>query len=258
MLVSTKNEVTEATGEVSLVSPRRGWSLVKWPVGLALLGILYWLNRTKIDDFFIAPKNWGCLAAALGMIGFSTILTIVRWHLLVSALGIPFHLKDAFRLGFAALFLNFGPGGLVTGDLFKGYFIAREQPGRKAQAAATVLLDRILGLIPLLILGSLASLFLNAFPASYMADGVRWFLWLGSLGGILGLAIMLQPWFTRSVWVRSMGKLPYIGRIFVDVLNGVTLYQGRPRVLGFAIAMGFVGHIVTICGFYYGALGAQV
>lgn len=245
-------------GDVSLISMSRVWRWTKLPLGLALLGVMYWNYRDQLHDFVARPKDWGSLALAFSMISFSTVLVIVRWYLLVWALDIPFRLRDAFRLGFLGLCLVFAGPGLVGADLFKAYFIAREQRQHKAQAAATVLLDRILGLIPLVLLGAFASLFAKSVASTMVDTGMRWILWGGSVGGILGLVVMLQPSFTRSIWIRSLSKLPYVGRIFVEVLNGVTLYQSRPRVLIFAVLMGFVGHIVTIGGFYYGALGVRV
>lgn len=243
------------------MSLNRLWNWIKWPLGIGLLVLLYLnlRNQQGFRDFLASPKNWGYLSASLLLITFSTVLAIVRWHLLIWALDIPLRFGDALRLGFAALPLNIVcPGGLVGGDLFKAFFIARSQPGRRAEAAATVLLDRVLGLIPLVVLGAIASLFLEQLPASVVNTGVRWILLLGSIGGVLGLFIMLQPWFTRLIWVRGLAKLPYVGSIAVNILNGVTLYQSRPRVLVFAVLMGFVGHVATICGFYYGAVGAGV
>jgi uncharacterized membrane protein YbhN (UPF0104 family) len=74
-------------------------------------------------------KHWGLLAASAGCCLAMVVGTIVRWHLLVRALGLPFRLRDAFRLGFLSYALNFVSLGNVGGDLFKAIFIAREQPG---------------------------------------------------------------------------------------------------------------------------------
>ena len=81
-------------------------------------------------------------------------VTIVRWYLLVRALGLRFRLVDAFRLGYLGYLLNFVSVGSVGGDLFKAIFIAREQPGRRAEAVATVLVDRIVGMYGLVLLTS--------------------------------------------------------------------------------------------------------
>ena len=81
-------------------------------------------------------------------------LTFVRWYLLVRALGLNFRLLDAFRLGFLGYLFNFVSVGSVGGDLFKAIFIAREQPGRRTEAVATVLVDRVVGVYALVLLTS--------------------------------------------------------------------------------------------------------
>ena len=78
-------------------------------------------------------------------------MTFVRWYLLVRALQLQFRLVDAFRLGFLGYLFNFVVVGSVGGDLFKAIFIAREQPGRRAEAVATVLVDRIVGVYALVL-----------------------------------------------------------------------------------------------------------
>ena len=50
------------------------------------------------------------------------------------ALGIPFTLRNAFRLGFMGYLLNFVGPGAVGGDLFKAYFVASDQKSRRAEA----------------------------------------------------------------------------------------------------------------------------
>ena len=65
-------------------------------------------------------------------------------------LHLPFRLRDAFRLGFLAFLLNFVSVGAVGGDLFKAFFIARDQPGRRTEAVATVVVDRLVGFYALL------------------------------------------------------------------------------------------------------------
>ena len=42
----------------------------------------------------------------------------------------------------------------MGGDLFKAIFIAREQPGRRTEAVATVLVDRVIGMYALVLLTS--------------------------------------------------------------------------------------------------------
>ena len=87
------------------------------------------------------PKDWGLLIAAFVLTFVAVSLSFLRWWLLVWALGLPFRILDAFRLGFIGYLMNFVSAGAVGGDLVKAFFIAREQPGRRAEAVATVVVE---------------------------------------------------------------------------------------------------------------------
>ena len=233
----------------------RIWSWIKWPAALALVAFLFYRYRAELSEFSTQQKDWRFLWGALILCSTGMIVTIVRWHLLVWALDIPFRMRDAFRLSFMGMLLNYAGPGLVGGDMFKGLFIAREQKSRKAVAAATVLLDRVLGLLSLFLLGSIATMLLRNPPRSGLHTAIFWTLWGGSAAGIAGLVILLQPALTRWSWIRKLGNLPYVGRIMVDVLNGITLYQSKPRVLVLATLLGIASHTALISGFYCCALG---
>ena len=63
------------------------------------------------------PSHGWALAAAVGLSLAGVTITIVRWHWLIRALGLPFRLRDALRLGFLGYLLNFVSFGSVGGDL---------------------------------------------------------------------------------------------------------------------------------------------
>ena len=67
----------------------------------------------------------------------AVVLTFVRWYLLVTPLGLPFHLRDAIRLGFVGYLFQFASLGAVGGDLFKAAFLAHEQPRRRPEGTTT-------------------------------------------------------------------------------------------------------------------------
>ncbi|TXT16411.1 MAG: hypothetical protein FD138_4759, partial [Planctomycetota bacterium] len=85
------------------------------------------------------------------------MLTFLRWFVLVKALGFPFTVRDALRLGFIGYLFNFVAPGSVGGDLVKAGLLAKEQSNRKTTAVATVLLDRILGMLALFLIGACAA-----------------------------------------------------------------------------------------------------
>ncbi|MFO1021375.1 MAG: lysylphosphatidylglycerol synthase transmembrane domain-containing protein [Planctomycetales bacterium] len=233
------------------------WRWLKWVVALGLIAGLIYFNRKDISDFRNLEKDWGYLGIGFVLCLVATLSTFFRWYLLVRALDFPFRVWDAIRLGFmGTLFIYAGPG-LVGGDLFKAVFLAREHPGRRAVAASTVFLDRLLGMLALFNLGAIASLFVP-FQNSPEQIAIRTILWTGSVAGMLGIALLLQPWFTHLKWIQSLGRIPKLGPIFISLLNGLVLYQSRVSVIVIVVIMGIFNHVANFTGMYCCALALNL
>ncbi len=226
------------------------WTWVKWTIALGLLALLIHSNRGDLSQFGGLKKDWNLIGVAFALCLFATLLTFLRWFLLVLVLDFPFRIRDAIRLGFMGqLFIYAGPG-LMGADIFKAFFLAKDNPGRRGIAASTVFLDRLLGMLSLFILGALASI---SAPASGTGIDMplRWLLWAGRISGVIGVTVLLQPFVTRNRLIQKLGTLPTIGRVMMGILNGVGLYQNRPRVIVLAILIGIVSHACNFTGMYF-------
>src|SRR5262245_50011188 len=116
--------------------------VAKFTLAFGILAVLFY--RLRGQDVFTRlvnePKNWGALLAAQFLVLAAISLNYVRWYVLVRALELDFRLGDAFRLGSIGMLINqILPAGSVGGDLLKAVFIAREQPGKRTEAVASVL-----------------------------------------------------------------------------------------------------------------------
>jgi uncharacterized membrane protein YbhN (UPF0104 family) len=231
---------------------KRNWFWLNWLVALALLGYLFYAYRGQLANLLARRPNWIDLAVALLVVAASITLTFYRWYLLVWAQEFPFTVKDALRLSFIGYACNFVGPGSAGGDLIKAGLIATEQSSRKGIAAATVLLDRILGVLALFMVGAL-SMFLQ--PAALLAHPIvktyLAVLWIGTLGGVIGLALLLYPGVPRSRLVRRLIGLPKIGPMIGSLVNAVLLYQSKGRVLVLCVLISIVGHFGMLSGFYF-------
>jgi len=230
------------------------WTWLKWPVGLGVIAWLYYTHADAIQEIARAPKNWSFAFLAFALIGGSTLVTFGRWYLLVRTLDFPFRLRDAIRYGFVGLVSNYIAPGTVGGDLFKAVLLARDQKSRRYAAFATVLLDRILGLLALFMVGVIATLLPHNFPDSAEVTANTALLWTGSLAGLTGVGLMLLPATTRWSWVNRLPQLPLVGHIIGELIHGVQLYQSRPLAVLAALGLSIVGHAGLITGFYSCAL----
>lgn len=218
------------------------------------IAIIAWLltriDADQLQQLRDRPKRWDLLAAAFVVATAAISVTFVRWYLLIKTLQLRFRLSDAFRLGFVGYLLNFVAFGAVGGDLFKAVFIAREQPGRRAEAVATVVVDRMVGLYALLLLTS-AALLLSNIPnptvaltaicnVTYLATGV---------GGIFVL-MMLTPGFTRGAVSEMLASLPKVGPLCQRLINSVRMYRDKKPTMIAILGMSMGVHALLATSIY--------
>src|SRR4051794_8218178 len=205
------------------VEPRKILSVaVKIAVSAALVGFLAFraANDPQFKILLAGPKQWPLLLGALPVCLMAVTITILRWRLLIRGLGLSFSVQETLRAGFLGYLANLLPFGLVAGDSLKAVMIIHRNPGRKAEAVASVLVDRVLGLYALLLVAAVASLLLPAgalarLPSEDQAIVRRlcWCVQTVSLMSSIGLAVMLIPAVTQSRWWDRLEHAPLVGPI---------------------------------------------
>src|SRR5262245_22214023 len=233
------------------------WTCVKWAVGLGILVWLYLRNSEALWQIAAAPKDWRFAALAVGLVTVSYLVMFARWSVLVRAQGFTLRYRDAVRYGFVGQATNFVTPGTVGGDFFKAVLLARDQSSRRAAAAATVVLDRLLGVLGLFLVGTVATLVPHDFPESAAVKANTSLLWVGSIGGLASVCLLRRP--ATSEWgvVARLARLPLAGPVLGEWIDGVKLYQSRPRPVLAALGMALVNNSGTITGLYCCARAMQ-
>lgn len=231
-------------------------------IGLSV-GIIGWLiydaRRDPEMANFELPTElgaWGLLLLAFVAMLLGVTITIVRWYILVRALELPFSLKDAFRLGYLCYLLNFVSLGSVGGDLFKAVFIAREQPGRRPEAVATVVIDRVIGLYGLFILASISILATGLLSVPVAETRYISRLTLAStVVGFAAIAMLIIPGFTTGALSEFLSNLPKVGPTVGKLILAVRMYRRKMGVLFLTIGMSVCVHGLAAIGIYCIAQG---
>jgi uncharacterized protein (TIRG00374 family) len=92
---------------------------------------------------------------AAGFACFLPVLLIVswRWRMLLGVHGVHLRFWRIFELNMIGQFFSAFLVGTTGGDVFKIFYVARAVPQRKAAVAFTVIVDRVIGMIALLLFG---------------------------------------------------------------------------------------------------------
>jgi uncharacterized membrane protein YbhN (UPF0104 family) len=239
----------------SVLTKKLASTAIKLGVSALLVGYLAYraANDPQFTELLAGPKNWPVLLAALPVCLVAVTTTILRWRLLIGALGLSFSVRETLRAGFLGYLANLLPLGLVAGDSLKAVMLIHRNPRRKTEAVASVLVDRVVGLYALLLLAAIASLLLPAEQVARLAPDdqlkiVRlcWCVRAASILSSVGLAVMLIPAVTQSRLWDVLEHAPIVGRILHKLVGAMRAYRQRIDLLLAAIGMSLVVHLAYV------------
>ncbi len=105
----------------------------------------------------LTTANYAYLLLALGLFVLAVFTNAVKWYILLRAQGIPVPLGAVTNYTFVGFFFNNFLPANVGGDVMRGYGLARYTE-RNAEAAVSVIVDRIIGLLAFMFTAVVAAL----------------------------------------------------------------------------------------------------
>jgi uncharacterized protein (TIRG00374 family) len=229
---------------------------IKLALPVVIIGwLLASLDRQRLVEVWEHPKNWWCLIGGFVIATIAVCISFYRWYLLVRALDIPFRVRDAFRLSFVAFLFNFVAAGSVGGDLFKAIFIAREQPKRRTEAIATLVVDRVVGMYALLLVCSVAILSLGRANTDDLLRMICDFTLLVTACAFGVLPILMIPRFGHGPLARAMVRLPRIGQILARLRDAFHAYRRKRDCLILVTLISISVHVLLVVSIHLCAVG---
>jgi uncharacterized protein (TIRG00374 family) len=225
---------------------------IKIGLALAILGYLVYKARDAFLQLTHETTEWRFLAGGLLFTLAMATLSFVRWHLLIRAQGIDIRLVDTLRLGALGFALNFVSPGAIGGDFFKAMFLAHGQPGRRTEAVATVVADRIIGLLTMMLLASVGILVTGLlYTGSTDLKVLCRTILLATLVTWIGFLLILFVRALTGGWLRRMaGYLRYSGSTIIRLLDAVDVYRGRKPALLAAFGVSLAMALCFVTSFY--------
>ena len=171
--------------------------------GLVLSYLLWALDLSSIVDVLITADR-GLVAAACLCVLAGQLLSALRWVWLARGLGLIVKMSRKVQLYFLGMFLSLFLPSIIGGDVARGWLLARGRKNAGWPAAASVVLERLNGMLALLLTVSLCMFFLQL--------PLLWVL-LWNAGVLLFLMIIsATPWWwprlLASGWAgRRVGKI---------------------------------------------------
>jgi uncharacterized protein (TIRG00374 family) len=199
----------------------------------------------------------GLLLAAIFVFPVVFVIVSFRWHALLKALDIRMTLAQAFVLSMVGAFYNTFMPGSTGGDLLKAYY-ASKLTTHRTRAVMSVIVDRVIGLLALVILGGFMSA-VGFFtidphdPARHKCGQIAIGSGLILFGTAVALLIFYQPTLRKITgldWI--IRKLPMQSQV-QKAIETMEIYRTRPMlVLGTILVTLPVHSIVVISAMFAG------
>lgn len=244
--------------------------LLKYGIGFGLLAFVLWDNWNPRFDpndpaREVFPGIKGLLQKTPNYVNFAALasiatvclgIQILRWYVLVRALDLPFTVSNAFRLGLVGAFYNSFLPGSVGGDLVKAYFIARDRPGKRASAVATVVADRLVGLFGLIWFSALCGggFWLagdQKIVGNAYLEKIIFVCSMAVAATVIGwIALGFLPPTRQDRFAGRLEKIPKLGRTLAEIWYVVCTFRAKSKAVYTTIAMTAVVHVGFVFMFH--------
>jgi glycosyltransferase 2 family protein len=224
---------------------------VKVGLQLAVSGglIVYLLWRIDLGqtvDLIGSSNGWDLLAAFVIFL-VTTAGMAWRWQALLASKGIHEPVAWLTKLYFVSYAASHALPTVIGGDAVRIAAHARRRPDVKSEAAAAVLMERVVG--------SAGTLVLVAFGL-VLAIGryshIALLIWL-EIGFVIGLSAVLVLLFSRraNAWLQARGSTKRLARAFQSVWQALHDYREQPAALGVVLAITLVIQISRIFAIWF-------
>ncbi len=200
---------------------------------VAILALWLFMSGVDMENLKSAIKSlqWKWASGAVLIYFVSQTLLAGRWVILLKVHGVSISLYQAIKLTYLGLFYNNMMPGSVGGDLLKGWYITHHsEKGKRLEAVVTVFVDRLVGLIGMILVAAIASLCIGP-ELSYEGIQIRWVVW-GIFLLMVGVAIIFLSRRTRRALMISqiLNKLP-VAQKLAEVDNSIRIYRSHTSTL---------------------------
>jgi len=195
------------------------WWIVRAAIGFGMLGVL--LSRLELDRVWgqLASVSVGYLALAFFWQALAKFVWTARWRAILSIGGIERGFWNLLALLHVGLFFSTFLPTAVGGDIVRGWYTSGGRGGRLT-GYATVLVERIFGLVTLALLAAVASVVGLAVGSGPRSRELL--VWVAAAGGTAAAGGFL-------VFAWRGGMPAPLGRLLVRV--SPRLYDGVERAI---------------------------
>jgi len=220
--------------------------ILKILISLILLGFLLRYTGFESTLHKLSEANLWYVPVGVALYLFAQLVSAYRWKFLSAPLGFRLSFREFYDYYLIGMFFNLFLPGAIGGDMLRMVYLAKSAQRKKREALLTLLAERGVGLVALLILTSLVCLTPQLMamdlkiPLKFLSFGsdfdLRLLLLSLSSGMLLGyLALWLIP------LDRLVQRIPKLA-----ILEQAKVYWANIGLLSKSVAVSLVTHSLMV------------
>jgi glycosyltransferase 2 family protein len=213
-------------------------------VGIAC-GLIAWLISRDIINFdgFRKLASPQFVFVAISFVFVQIFLNNFRWIILLRSQRFSAGVFETLSLNLISLFFSFAMPGGVGGDVVRGYYLAKKNPGRRTAALTTIFMDRLFG-------------FFSMITIAFSAIALNWSV-VSKVPELQAVALSVSllflgfiSFFAISLSHRAQRLIPNI-QILRKIAAAFLTYRQSLRALFFAFSVSILVQLLIIGFFIY-------
>lgn len=218
-----------------------------------LMGLLFWylyktLNWRDFASLVTSSRGWWWLAA-VGAYGVVTLLSILRWHVLLVARHAKMRMERTAQLTMIGLFANTFLPGVMSGDVVKIFYATREIPHIKPTVVMSVVMERILGLVAMFLISTVLILVrYRALTSETVTRYAVYFYFL--VFGLILLAIALGAWKGGKPFLKFKWTMPWRENL-KEAVQAYRFFLRHPLCFWGGLSLSAAAHFCLMFTFYF-------
>lgn len=191
--------------------------------------------------FYISKISFWNILIYVAVLLFGMAISAYKWKILAKFKGFDISLKRSFQLYLAGTFINNLMPSFIGGDTYKAYQIGKDEK-RYVSAAASVVVDRITGLIGAMIL----SVIFAALNWPVVSEHRILLIILAIVFLILILAVIIGASAKFSFWQKLFQFMP---KKILEIIKDFAEYKNDEKTLIKSLLLSFAfGSCWNCCG----------
>ena len=237
---------------------RKVWlSLLRFFVSFGLMGAILYYFRGQLPTIFQYLRTMQLAYFFLAVLVFFLGLLAVAFRLrfVVRVHGTKLSVPSAYYVNLIALFFNNVLPSSVGGEMVKAYYLYRDSEGSVTVFSAVVV-DRIFGLVTMLLISILSIFFLDVAFGSHKI--------MGTIVLLTAATITLAVFIFNKRIVDTLCQLhiPLLPAIFLEkireIYRAMYEYRGHKNLLGTCIGLTILGQLSYIIVNYFLAVSLSI